>query len=459
MVPQVLSDKLLPDKSTKSKVRSTPVLNKAPFEPLASGVSVGFSLSLIWTITLTATILQASNGLLQALLPLRMQADGLPVTAIGLVATAYGAGFVAGCFIAPKLIRRVGHIRAFASLAATAAVVTLAFTTAESVLAWVLLRALSGLVLAGVFTVMDGWISARATPTHRGRVLSIYMVCTKLALMLSPLGIGLGDVRADGLFMLVSAMMCLSLLPVSATRTEEPPGPKSTRIDIVGLFEVAPSAAVGAFVVGLVNAPVIAISPVFGVSVGLDQEQAAALLVALQGGSLALQWPLGWLSDRIDRRYVIAGLAAGSCIVSLGILMASRAASPGLLIAGFALWGGLALCIYSVCVAHACDLVEPGQIVATVGTLLVCWAIGSTIGPIPGTAMMAWLGPGGLFVYAALMALGLTTFVGIRILQMHRPASGGGFVDLAPTSPANAALSPRLEQGEAAGEQVTDQRR
>ncbi|WP_046865525.1 MFS transporter [Microvirga massiliensis] len=419
---------------------------------------MGSTLSLIWTITLTATILQASNGLLQALLPLRMQADGLPVTAIGLVATAYGAGFVVGCFMAPKLIRRVGHIRAFASLAATAAVVALAFTTAQSVLAWIILRALSGIALAGVFTVMDGWISARATPSIRGRVLSIYMICTKLALMLSPLGIGLGNVRTDGLFMLVAAMMCLSLLPVSASRTKEPPSPKSTRIDIAGLFDVAPSAVVGAFAVGLVNAPVMAIAPVFGVSVGLDQAEAAALLVALQGGSLVLQWPLGWLSDRIDRRYVIAGLAAGTCLVSIGILMASRAASPGLLVAGFAVWGGLALCIYSICVAHACDLIEPGQIVATVGTLLVCWAIGSTIGPVPGTAMMAWLGPGGLFIYSAGVVLGLAIFIVIRILQLRRPVSGGGFVALAPTSPANAALSPRLDE-DSPGGRSTDRHR
>jgi MFS family permease len=407
---------------------------------------VGSSLSLIWTITLGATVLQAANGLLQALLPLRMQAEGLPVTAIGMVATAYGVGFVAGCFLAPMLIRHVGHIRAFASLAAVAAVVGLSFTVAYSTLAWVVLRAMTGLVLAGIFTVIDGWISARATSSHRGRVLSIYMVCTKLALMLSPLGIALGDVRVDGLFMVVSAMMCLSLLPVSATVTQEPPTPKSVRIDIAGLFKIAPSAVVGAFVVGLVNGPVIAIAPVYGVFVGLNQDQAASLLFALQGGSLLLQWPLGWLSDRSDRRIVIAGLAAGTFLMSLVILAASRVGSPGLLLAAFALWGGLALCIYSVCVAHACDLVEAERIVPTVSSLLVCWAAGVTIGPIPGAALMDVLGPGGLFIYAAFVALGLAGFIALRIRKLTRPATGGGFVDLAPTSPVTASLSPRAER-------------
>jgi MFS family permease len=339
----------------------------------------------------------------------------------------------------------VGHIRAFASLAAVAAVVALAFTQAQSTLAWVLLRVLTGVTLAGLFTVTDGWISARASSSHRGRILSIYMVCTKIALMLAPLGIGLGTVGGDGLFMAVGAMMCLSLLPVSATTTEEPPAPRTVRIEVGTLFAIAPSAVIGAFVVGLVNGPVMAIAPVYGVSIGLSPDNAAALLFALQGGSLLLQWPLGWLSDRWDRRYVIVGLAAGSGLVSIAILLASAQVSLTVIMLAFACWGGLALCIYSVCVAHACDLVEPERIVSTISSLLVAWAVGVTIGPLPGAAMMELIGPGGLFMYAACMSFGLAGFIVLRILRRSRPAPQGGFVVLTPTTPATAPLSPRAE--------------
>jgi MFS family permease len=401
---------------------------------------VGPSLSLIWTITAATTLLQAANGLLQALLPLRMQAEGLSITAIGLVAAAYGFGFAAGCFLAPVFVRHVGHIRAFASLAAIAAVVALAFTQAHSVPAWAILRALTGMALAGIFTVTDGWISARATSSHRGRILSFYMVCTKIALMISPLGIGLGTIERDGLFMAVSAMMCLSLLPISATLTAEPAAPRTVKIHIGALFAAAPSAVVGAFVVGLVNGPVIAIAPVFGTGIGLAPDQAAALLFALQGGSLLLQWPLGWLSDKWDRRYVIASLAAGTSVVSLMILWVSAQAAPAFVIAAFGAWGGLALCIYSVCVAHACDVVEPEQIVPTISGLLVSWAAGVTVGPILGAAAMAQLGPGGLFVYAALVSFGLAAFVAIRIRTRARPTPTLEFIDAAPTSTAAAAL-------------------
>ncbi|MBQ0822081.1 MFS transporter [Microvirga terrae] len=403
------------------------------------------SLALIWTITAATTLLQAGNGLLQALMPLRMQAEGISVASIGVVAAAYGLGFSTGCLLAPSFIRHVGYIRAFASLAAVVSVLILVMTQAHSTLAWIFLRGLTGVTLACIFTVTDGWISARAISSHRGRILSIYMICTKVALMVSPLGIGFGNIRTDGLFMAVSALITLSLLPIAATTTKEPAAPQGVRIEVRKLFATAPSAVVGAFVVGLVNGPVIAITPVFGVTIGLSQDQAAALLFALQAGSLAMQWPLGWLSDRADRRYVIAGLAAGTSLVSLLILWASAQGANVLILWSFAAWGGLALCIYSVCVAHACDIVDPGQIVSTVGTLLFSWATGVTVGPLFGALAMEMMGPKGLFIYSAFASLGLVAFIVMRILQVQRSPARGGFADIAPTSTATASLTPRAD--------------
>jgi MFS family permease len=407
------------------------------------------SLALIWTITAATTLLQGANGLLQALMPLRMQADGLSVSSIGIVAATYGLGFSAGCFLAPAFIRHVGHIRAFASLAAVATVVVLAMTQAHSTLAWALLRGLTGVTFACIFTVTDGWISARAVSSHRGRILSIYMICTKVALMISPLGIGLGSIQADGLFMLVSAILALSLLPISATTTEEPPAPRSVRIGVRSLLAAAPSAVVGSFAVGLVNGPVIAITPVFGVSIGLSQEKAAALLFALQAGSLVMQWPLGWLSDRMDRRYVIAGLAAGTCLVSLLIILASAQGAQMLVLLAFAAWGGLALCIYSFCVAHACDIADPGQIVSTVGSLLFSWAVGVTIGPLFGAVAMDLMGPQGLFIYATAVSFAFAVFIVSRMWRRPRPPAKGGFIDLGPTSSPTVAVESRTEKGAA----------
>ncbi|TVR06553.1 MAG: MFS transporter [Salinarimonadaceae bacterium] len=408
-----------------------------------SGVLASFGL--IWTITAGATLIQVANGLLQILLPLRMEAAAIPISGIGWVASAYGLGFAVGCLAAPALVRHVGYIRAFSSMAAIACVVVLSFTRAEALWEWIVLRILSGLALAGLFTIIDGWVSARATTGNRGRVVSLYMICTKIALMLSPLAIGLGSIERDGLFMLVAALMCLSLLPVSATISEEPRAPRSVRIIVPQLFRIAPSAIVGAFAVGLMNGAVIAITPVYGVRLGLAPEAAALLVLAVQAGSLLFQWPLGWLSDMTDRRKVIAGLAAGTALACGAVVWASAGTNPTILLLAFGFWGGMALCVYAVCVAHACDLVEPDQIVPAISSLLVCWAFGSMIGPAPATFLMEAVGPQGLFYYCGTIALALFGFVLARIFKRDRPKSAGGFVNMPATSAAVSDLSPRAE--------------
>lgn len=414
------------------------------------------TLKLIWTITATATILQAANGLWQALLPLRMQADGLSIITIGNVATAYGVGFTIGCFFTPLFVRHVGHIRAFASLAAISAVVALVFTRASSPAEWIALRAISGISMAGLFTVSDGWTSACANSSNRGRVLSFYMIFTKIALVVSPLGIGLGPIHGDGLFMAVAAMLSLSLLPVCAANTTEPPIPNTVHINLPRIFALAPSAAVGAFVVGIMNGPVMNLTTVFGVRLGMSDQMAATLLFAIQGGSLLMQWPLGMISDRFDRRLVIAGLGAMTFLVCALIIAASLYGSTWLILVSMCLWGGVALCIYAVCVAHVCDVVPAEEIVPAVGGLLMLWAIGMAIGPTPAAYFMKEIAPWGLFLYAGCAALLLSLFVLWRIRRRHREPAAGGFVIITPTSPATAPLNPRAEKMEHAQETETE---
>ena len=407
------------------------------------------SLILIWSITAAATILQAANGLLQALLPLRMHSNGLSDIAISSVAASYGVGFAVGCIAAPFLIRHVGHIRAYASLAALVSVITLLFSQSESTMTWIILRGLSGLALAGMFTVADGWISGSVTSSHRGRVLSIYTICTKVALMLAPLAIDQGSISGPGLFMAACSLMILSLIPTTATRAAEPRAPDTVHVNVPALFAVAPSAVVGALGVGLINGPVMAMAPVYGVQVGLSQEWAAALLFALQAGSLVFQWPLGWLSDKLDRRYVIVGLALGA-VASCALVLTLTAwnAPPVLMLLAFATWGGTALCIYSVCVAHACDLVPAERVVPTVSGLLMVWAVGSALGPLPAGFLMTKIGPQGLFLYSGLVAFSFASFIVWRISLHARQSVPGGFVAMPTTTPSASALDPRAEPRE-----------
>nr|WP_247872517.1 hypothetical protein [Azospirillum sp. TSO35-2] len=177
--------------------------------------------------------------------------------------------------------------------------------------------------------------------------------------------------------------------------------PTAVSLDLRGLFRLAPSALVGCFAVGVVTGTMIAFAPLYGLRIGLSEPAAAALLVALQGGSLLALWPLGALSDRRDRRVVIAAVAATGAVLSARLALLPAGSPAWLVWTGFALWGSQVLCIYALCVAHACDVVPPGRIVPTVSGLLVVWAAGAMVGPVPGALLMDRVGPSGLFVYAA----------------------------------------------------------
>lgn len=387
-----------------------------------------------------AVLLQAGNGLLQALLPLRMQAQGLSAADIGMVASAYGVGFAAGCLAAPRVVRRLGFVRAYAGLTALMAILALALPLAGGSVGWVLLRALTGVGFAGLFTVIEGWIGAGAQDGNRGRILAVYMVTTKLALMAGPL---LLDPGGDQPFRLLILLILLSVLPVAVTRPVRPALPTAVALDLRGLFRLAPSALVGCFVVGVVTGTMIAFAPLYGLRTGLSEPAAAALLVALQGGSLLAQWPLGALSDRRDRRVVIAAVAAAGAALSAGLALLPSGSPVWLVWTGFALWGSQVLCIYALCVAHACDVVPPGCIVPTVSGLLVVLAAGAMVGPVPGALLMDRVGPSGLFVYAAVGCTALAGFVLIRRAVRERDQAPGrpAFRPLPPDSLTGAAIS------------------
>ena len=387
-----------------------------------------------------AVLLQAGNGLLQALLPLRMQAQGLSAADIGMVASAYGVGFAAGCLAAPRVVRRLGFVRAYAGLAALMAILALTLPLAGGSVGWVLLRALTGVGFAGLFTVIEGWIGAGAQDGNRGRILAVYMVTTKLALMAGPL---LLDPGGDQPFRLLILLILLSVLPVVVTRPVRPALPTAVALDLRGLFRLAPSALVGCFAVGVVTGTMIAFAPLYGLRTGLSEPASAALLVALQGGSLLAQWPLGALSDRRDRRAVIAAVAATGAALSAGLALLPAGSPAWLVWTGFALWGSQVLCIYALCVAHACDVVPPGRIVPTVSGLLVVWAAGAMVGPVPGALLMDRVGPSGLFVYAAAGCAALAGFVLIRRALRERDQVPGrpDFRPLPPDSLTGAAIS------------------
>jgi MFS family permease len=397
--------------------------------------------------------LQFGHTLFAVLLPLQLALAGAAAATVAAVATAYGLGFLLGCLHAHRLIRAVGHIRAFAALSALCALTSLAFTLSDAVLVWLPLRLAQGLCLAGLYTTAEGWLAAATPAERRGGVIAVYLVATKLVTIAAQSLLGTGALTATTLIVLASATFTAALVPVALTPAQAPPSPALRLVTVRELVRIAPAAVAGCLAAGLLNAAVINLTPLYGTRAGLGVALTTALLSLMQLGSLLVQWPLGRLSDRVDRRLVLAGCGGAVVLISLALAL-PMTPQPGAIAALFLAWGAFSMSIYGIATAHAADFVPPEQMVGVSGGLLFCWASGSAIGPVVAAPFIDLLGPAGLFVYALAVAGGFTGFVLWRRTRRAAlpPEARTGFVNLPATSPAIGRIDPRAdgEKGRAA---------
>ena len=323
------------------------------------------------------------------------------------------------------------------------------FAVSQFVALWFFLRVAMGFCQAGLFTVVEGWLSAAAPAQARGGVLSFYLVATKVAIVGGQLLLGQVDTTSPIWFEVAGAVFTLSLIPVALTRTQQPP---PARLEVLGpreLYRVAPAAVAGCVASGLLNSALLGLTPIYGTRVGLEPRMVVWLLTAFQLGSFVCQWPLGRLSDRLDRRLVIAGCVLAVAALSVATALAGAGAW---LLPLYFLLGGSTLTFYAVAVAHAADFAEPDQMVGVSSSLLLAWAAGAAIGPSLAAPFIDLIGPGGLFIYSLLIATALFAFVLWRMTRRaSRPAEAKeGFVDLAATSPRLTEIDPRMPEHPAA---------
>ncbi|MFL5334499.1 MAG: MFS transporter [Geminicoccaceae bacterium] len=396
------------------------------------------------------TLLQFANTLLSVVLPLQLALAGYSGTTAGLVISGYGAGFLIGCLVTPRLIRDVGHIRAFAVLAALCSVTSMVFAASQLVLLWFVLRLLMGFCQAGLFTVVEGWLSAAAPAKARGGVLSFYLVSTKVAIVGGQLFIGQLGAMSSNWFLVAGAVFTLSLIPIALTHTPQPPSPRLQLLGPRDLYRVAPAAVVGCLASGLLNSALLGLTPIYGTRLGLAPAFVVWLLTAFQLGSFVCQWPLGRLSDRVDRRMVIAGCVLA--VAALSVVAALAGGRQDWLVSVYFLLGASTLTFYAVAVAHAADFAEPDQMVGVSSSLLLAWAAGAAAGPTLAAPFIDLLGPPGLFLYSLLIAVGLAAFVLWRMTRRAAPATDAkeGFVNLPASTPRLAQLDPRMPEQPAA---------
>jgi MFS family permease len=398
----------------------------------------------VGAIIMGVVFLQGGMGLLSVLLPLRMQEAGFTTSEIGIMAAGFATGFFLGCFYAPQLIQRIGHIRAFACFATVLSALTLALAIDTDLALWTSARLLSGICFAGLLNVSDSWISGETKPSMRGRVMSVYMIFYKAAQALGPLVFTFSAISGNWHFMLVSALFSLSLLPVALREGGNPTPPLKERMSLRKVYQTTPLAVVGCMCLGMTNSPMNNLIAIYGVQIGLEVSGAVMLSAALQIGALALQWPMGWASDKRDRRKVmIFGMLMMALFSAIIAFMPAMPLWVYVILVG--ILGGFAMSIYPILLAHAGDYVSPKQMVPLCATLMLAFAVGMAIGPITGSYAMDVLGPEGLFIHTIFFSLVFVSFALYRMAKREsrpideRPA----FVNMPASSTAISQLDPR----------------
>ncbi len=373
------------------------------------------AVSAILPLLLAAAILLAGNGLQGTLLAVRANLEGFPTSLIGVLMSAYYAGFVLGCRFNPSFIKSVGHIRTFLALASIASASALIHPLYVDVWIWAVLRAITGFCFAGLIMVIESWINERATNSNRGRILSVYRVIDLSATTAGNALLATADPADFHLFATVSILMSIALVPVALTKSDAPKPIETARLDIPRLFKLSPVAAVGAPLIGLANASFWAVGAVYAQQLGYGTTLIASFISAVIIGAALLQWPLGWLSDRIDRRRVILGAAILGIATTISLSLFGGA-SPQALLALGTLFGAFIIPMFGLTAAHANDHAEPGDAVSTNGGLLLLHGCGSVIGATAGATIMSIFGPPALFIYIAAIYVLLSAFCLYRIM-------------------------------------------
>jgi MFS family permease len=373
----------------------------------------------IGTLVVATSIVQLANGFFGTLVSLRVAIEDFD--APGMILSAYFAGFTLGALRSGGVIERVGHIRAYAAFAGLVASATAVMPLLTGSLAWVVLRAVTGFGCAGIFVTTESWLVAKTLPAERGRVFSIYMVGTFLALALGQLLIAKADAEATAPFNGIVALFAIALVLVTAARAE-PPRLRATGALAYGVLpRAAPIAVVGSCMSGAIGGAFYALVPAWMQDQGTGQTTIALFMLTAVLGGFAFQLPVGRLSDRVDRRLVLALLGVGFAGTALVMVLLPRDL-PEMLPAAVLL-GGFMSTLYPTCVAHAHDRMPADRVVAVSGQLILVSGLGSVLGPLIGTSLKAHFGIDGVFYFMAASALlvAVTAGLGTMTTQASTP--------------------------------------
>ncbi|MCR9135682.1 MAG: MFS transporter [Alphaproteobacteria bacterium] len=375
-----------------------------------------------WALFAGMAMLMAANGLLSTLLTIRGATIGFSDMTIGLMQAGYPLGALLGSAYTPKLVERVGHVRAFAALASLCSVSAIVHLVTIDAWSWGAMRLLAGFCFPGLYVISESWLNAKTDNRSRAVVLSAYFVIQTLGASLGQGLAGLDDPDGAILFVLTSVLISLSLLPLMISRNPAPTYEAPERLSITSLAWISPVAISGALLNGAMQAAFYVGVPLYGLARGMGIGGATLLLVVGTLAGAAAQFPVGWISDRTDRRYVISGLSILCVCVCLALI---GGWFGGQVYVAIGLIGAVTLPVYSICVAHANDQILPSQIVPASGTLVLTLNVGILFGAFTGPFVIGIAGPSGLvglFMVLGAMTAAISTIRSLRAAAPEQTA-------------------------------------
>jgi MFS family permease len=353
-----------------------------------------------WPLLFGMGVLMLGAGLQGTLLGVRATIEGYPPQVTGLIMSSYYVGYLVGTRIAPPLLRQVGHIRVFAALAAVASVAVLTQGTFINPPVWGAMRLLSGVCFAGIYVVAESWLNDRASKENRGRLLAIYMLVLYGGLGAAQFLLVLANPRTATPFMLVSVLISLALVPIVISAQQVPERAAPSKVRLIDLYRNSPLGVVSVTLSGVISSIIFSMGPVYARLSGLETHQVASFMGVSILAAVVTQYPMGRLSDRMDRRTVIATV----CIVAMlaaGSIAVFREIPHPLFLLLAALFSGFALTLYSLSVSHINDKLEPQQMVAASGAILLLNGTAAAAGPLLAGGLMAVFGPRAYFATLA----------------------------------------------------------
>ena len=374
-----------------------------------------------WALFFGFAIISLAHGLQGTLLGVRAIVEGFSFVSTGFVVAGYYVGYLTGSILIPIFLKRVGHIRVFAALASLASIAILLHTLFLDPFSWFFIRILTGISLSGIYVIMESWLNDRSTNETRGRILSIYMIVTFSFVGLGQFLLNLSDPAKVDLFILVSILLSFSLLPILLSITDAPNFDNPKRLTLKELYILTPLGFVGAFFIGLAHSAIFGYGAVYAIAKGFSTFEISIFMIIVSTFGAILQWPIGYLSDRIDRRIILVGVTLIASCLSI-FIVASSYLSLIIFFIILAFYAGMSLPMYSLAVAHTNDFLQPDEIVAASSSMAILVGIGAILGPIIASFFMKGIGPDGFFAYLFIVHLLFGLFGLYRMGKRAKPA-------------------------------------